>query len=358
MNGGKGVAQNRGTVLAVDVGGGTQDILLWDPAQLVENAYKLVMPSPTVLVSREIARHTEWGRDICLVGRTMGGGACGAAVRAHLEAGCRVYALREPALSLNDNIERVAAMGVRIVSEPPPEAARVVMGDLDVDRLGEAFGLFGLALPETIAVAVQDHGYSPNESNRLTRMRYWRQNLDSGGDLEQWVDGEPPEFMTRMIAVKKSSPGAIVLDTGIAAILGALLDPRGRSWNREGLTVVNIGNFHTVAALVCADRIFAVYEHHTGLLDSQRLSRDLDAFRERRLTHEEVFSANGHGCAYADDIPPLDFHHLLVTGPRRRLFSLPGQHAAAPFGDMMLTGCFGLVRAACRRHRRRVDEFM
>ncbi len=31
--------------------------------------------------------------------------------------------------------------------------------------------------------------------------------------------------------------------------------------------VVNLGNAHTFAALVQADRLWGIYEHHTGLLD-------------------------------------------------------------------------------------------
>ena len=43
---------------------------------------------------------------------------------------------------------------------------------------------------------------------------------------------------------------------------------------------------------------------------------------------------------------------LIVTGPRRELLAgseLPLEFAA-PHGDMMLTGCFGLLRALRERH--------
>ena len=43
---------------------------------------------------------------------------------------------------------------------------------------------------------------------------------------------------------------------------------------------------------------------------------------------------------------------LIVTGPRRDLLAgseLPAEFAA-PHGDMMLTGCFGLLRALQDRH--------
>ena len=43
-------------ILTVDVGTGTQDILLFDSAQHIENSVKLVMPSPTEIAARRIRR--------------------------------------------------------------------------------------------------------------------------------------------------------------------------------------------------------------------------------------------------------------------------------------------------------------
>ena len=40
-----------------------------------------------------------------------------------------------------------------------------------------------------------------------------------------------------------------------------------------------------------------------------------------------------------------EFESLSMTGPRREKFFCLQGHMAAPFGDMMLTGCFGLVDA-------------
>ena len=38
-------------ILAADVGTGTQDILLFESGRTIENNFKLVMPSPTVIVA-------------------------------------------------------------------------------------------------------------------------------------------------------------------------------------------------------------------------------------------------------------------------------------------------------------------
>ncbi len=336
----------RDGVLAVDVGGGTQDILCWFSGQLPENAFKMVLPSPTILVARQLEKLRQAGQDVVLVGVTMGGGPCTRAVQQLLESGRRVYAVKEAALTIHDDLDKVRSMGVEVVENPPDGIAQVTFQDLDLKRLNRAFGLFHISLPSTVAVAVQDHGFSPKESNRRFRFRYWKEFLEDGGDLKKLATSAPPPYMTRMQAVRKTAGDAVVLDTGIAAILGALMDSRGRRWNEEGLTVVNVGNFHTLAALVKRGKIYALYEHHSGLLNPEKFHRHIEAFRQGRLSHQEVFDDNGHGCAYGKH--PLEgrFDRLLVTGPRRRALFRDERCFAAPFGDMMLSGCFGLLQAA------------
>ena len=61
-------------ILTVDVGTGTQDALLFDSERELENCFKLVMPSPTVIVADRIRRATERGQAVLLTGVTMGGG--------------------------------------------------------------------------------------------------------------------------------------------------------------------------------------------------------------------------------------------------------------------------------------------
>ena len=43
-------------ILAIDVGTGTQDIMIYDTEKELENAMKLVLPSPHLLISQKI-RH-------------------------------------------------------------------------------------------------------------------------------------------------------------------------------------------------------------------------------------------------------------------------------------------------------------
>ena len=339
-------------ILAVDVGSGTQDILVWRPSIAMENCPKMVLPSATTTVAGQIDRATEKGHHIFLSGKTMGGGPCSAAARRHLNAGLGVFALKEPALTFHDDLNKVKAMGIQVVEEKPDiePLTEVRMGDIHPDAIYRALSLFHVPLPGIVAVSVQDHGYSPKESNRAFRFKQWAGLLQSGMGFEGLLYQTPPDHLTRMKAVKETVPGAWIMDTGASAILGALQDPWVAERKEEGITIVNIGNEHTVAALVKGVKIWGIYEHHTSLLDPFKLRDHLDRFQKEDLADQEIFDEMGHGCRILSGAREVSaFTHLSMTGPNRQKFAdLPG-HMAAPYGDMMLTGCFGLVEAVKRR---------
>jgi len=105
-------------ILAVDVGTGTQDILLYDSDLELENCLKLVMPAPTMLIARRVKAATRERRPILLTGVTMGGGPSQWAVEDHVRAGLPVYATATAARSFNDDLEVVEReMGIRVISE-------------------------------------------------------------------------------------------------------------------------------------------------------------------------------------------------------------------------------------------------
>jgi uncharacterized protein (DUF1786 family) len=67
------------------------------------------------------------------------------------------------------------------------------------------------------------------------------------------------------------------------------------------------------------------------------------------ISHEELFAEHGHGALVLDTAPgSLDF--VAVTGPRRVLLagSELNPYLAVPYGDMMMAGCWGLVRACAQ----------
>jgi uncharacterized protein (DUF1786 family) len=276
----------------------------------------------------------------------MGGGPITAAVRHHLARGLPVYASPQAALTLHDNLDIIQQWGVCFTDNTPPEAARLVLGDVDLEALKTILTNFEVPFPTRFTVAVQDHGFSPHASNREFRFQQWREVLARGGRLANLAFREPPECFTRMRTVAKALPGVLLMDTCTAGMRGALLDPEARKHRNTGLTVVNLGNAHTFAALIQGDRMLGIYEHHTGLLTPYKLAQHLSRFQAGELKHEEVFNDEGHGCVIHPDYPQeRPFSFTVITGPRRSLArGWPGVFAA-PLGDMMLTGCFGLADA-------------
>jgi uncharacterized protein (DUF1786 family) len=336
----------KGSLLAMDVGGGTQDIFIWEPGQAVENGVKLVMPAPTQVLARRIRHLTDQGQPIFLQGRVMGGGAVTQAVRAHMGHGLPVYATRAAAFTFSDRLEEVADWGVVLTDTPAPEAVPLSLGDVDVEALRQTLAAFEVPFPDHFAVAVQDHGFYPQGSNRRFRFQGWENFLAQGGRLADLAYRQPPSHFTRMAAVAEVLPGALLMDTCAAGVRGALLDPQAAEHRDRGLTVVNAGNAHTFGALVKGEQIYGIYEHHTGLLSPEKFCSHLERFQQGVLTNEEIFADQGHGCAYVPGwAAPEEFAFTVITGPRRRLAQDWPGIMAAPFGDMMLSGCFGLVAA-------------
>jgi uncharacterized protein (DUF1786 family) len=343
-------------ILAVDVGTGTQDVLLFDTDKEPENALKLVMPSPTALLARAIRRVTDLGEDLLLTGVTMGGGPCGWAAEDHLLAGYRVFATPNAARTFNDDLDEVAARGVTIVSED--EAAglagvqRLEMLDYDYGALSRAFGAFDVDLDEAdvLAVAVFDHGAAPpGVSDRLFRFEYLAERIQTGLGLAAFAFSRQdiPSSMTRLKAAASTAPTdrpLVAMDTAPAAVLGALEDPRVRAEAES--VVANVGNFHTLAFRLRNGAIAGLFEHHSGKLSQARLEELLGQLSASTISHKELFAEHGHGALVLDVAPsPLDF--VAVTGPRRGMLdgSKLRPYLAVPYGDMMMTGCWGLVRA-------------
>jgi uncharacterized protein (DUF1786 family) len=336
----------KGSLMAVDVGGGTQDIFIWEPGRAVENGVKLVLPAPTQVLARRVRRLTAQGQPIFLKGRVMGGGAVTQAVRSHLGQGLRVYATPQAAYTFSDRLDAVQGWGVILTESPPLEAVTLTLGDVEEEGWRRVLSAFEVPYPSHFAVAVQDHGFHPQGSNRRFRFQGWENFLEQGGRLADLTYRQPPSRFTRMAAVAEALPGALLMDTCAAGVRGALLDPQARDHLESGLTVVNVGNAHTFAALVRSDRVWGIYEHHTGLLNPEKLGSHLERFQQGRLTNTEILDDQGHGCAYGADFRAGgSFAFTVITGPRRRLAQGWPGILAAPFGDMMLTGCFGLVAA-------------
>jgi len=350
-----------GRILAIDVGAGTQDILLWDPKESMENNPKLILPSWTTVLARRVKAATQEGRPIFLTGNLMGGGPIVSAMKRHLRAGYPVYTTPRAALTIRDNLDQVRERGYTILPEgegPPddPDLLTLRTRDVDLDVLEDALAPFDVSVPDTVAVAVQDHGECLEGSNRRFRFELWQAFVESGGRMMDLVYAEPPTCYTRMLAVQRDAPGAILMDTGPAALWGILEDERAAAHQGEGFVLVNVGNQHTLGVLLRGERVLGLFEHHTVLMDWEKLQGLVEDLRAGTLENDDVYADHGHGAyVHPDYVPGDGFDVVAVTGPQRQIAE-PGKLRedvhymfAAPYGDMMLTGCFGLVSAASRK---------
>ena len=349
-------------ILAVDVGTGTQDIFLYDSRIDIENGFKLIVPSPTMIVRRRIQQATEMQRPVLLTGVTMGGGPGAWAAEDHVRAGYALFATPEAAQTLNDDLDAVRETGVQVISEDeakqlPDSVVHIRLADFDFESIRRAFAAFDVSLDDlaAIAVAAFDHGAAPPDiSDRQFRFDYLDERIRSQNRLTAFAyrAEDIPPIMTRLRAVGRSAAQLpaplVVMDTAPAAVLGARYDPLVAQ--REQVMIANVGNFHTLAFRLSAGGIDGVFEHHTGFLNLSKLEDLLTALANSSLRHEDVFDDMGHGAlVYAHRPLPLDRKdfNVVVTGPRRAMMkpSSLRPYFAVPFGDMMVSGCFGLLVA-------------
>jgi len=348
-------------ILAVDIGTGTQDILLFDSDRAPENCLKLVMPSPTMLVAGRIRRITAAGQGLVLSGVIMGGGPSSWATEDHHRAGLPIFATPSAARSFNDDLDAVRHdLGVQVVDEREarrlagrPDMGHVVMQDFSLGAITQAFLAFGVNLqPDAVMVAVFDHGNAPPDvSDRQFRLDYLADRLRVDGRLSTFAfaAGGVPAIMTRLQAVVDTAGPLdvplLLMDTAPAAVMGARLDPAVAS--HPDALVANVGNFHCLAFQYRRGRFARLFEHHTGLLSQAGLEDWLKRLADGSISHQQVFADHGHGALTLDATPvPMDF--VAVTGPRRAMLArseLP-VYFAVPYGDQMLAGCWGMVRAA------------
>jgi uncharacterized protein (DUF1786 family) len=349
-------------LLLIDIGRGTQDILLYRPGQPWENSIQLILPSPTSILADAVEEAARAGEDLVFTGETMGGGPLTKAVRRRIEGGGRIWATPRAAATFDDDPEEVRAMGVVIVGEEEARklgsrrgVRKIRTADVDPVALEESLARWGLSFRvEAAAVAVQDHGRPPRGvSDRRYRFERYRERLAASRDLKDhaWSAEDLPEYLTRMQGARRCLEGRgplLFMDTGFAALLGITADSQlGKGPSR---LLLNVGNGHTLAGLLQDDELVGFFEHHTLRLDQESLAAWLDRLVDGSIDHEGVYGDGGHGAWLSEggDFPGWDgIDVFAVAGPRRALASgLPRRPSfAAPHGQMMLAGSFGLYRA-------------
>ncbi|OPY19610.1 MAG: hypothetical protein A4E26_02297 [Methanobacterium sp. PtaU1.Bin097] len=333
-------------ILTLDVGAGTQDVMLYDSEQPVENSYKMVLPSPTRIFAEKIRKHHN---DLFLSGETMGGGSINKAIKNHLEKGYRVLMTENAARTVRDDLNRVKWLGIEIIpsGEMHPEISQIELKDVDLEAIREAFDIFGVELEfDYIAVAVQDHGYSEGMGDRNFRFSKIKEKLESPQPPEVFAySNTAPDYFTRMNGVLRTLKGynVVIMDSKFASICGATCDEYVK--DLDSFIALDVGNGHTLAASFKDGKIMGVFEHHTGMLTPDKITRFCRELAQGTLSHEQIHEDGGHGAWVAEPIG--DFQCLVATGPKRGILKETSfkVHNAAPAGDVMMAGPSGLVKA-------------
>jgi len=351
-------------IFAMDIGAGTIDVLLHVTGESLENSVKMVLPSPTRVYARRVSSSTERGRNLRIGGDIIGGGALTSALKKHLARGFRVSMTGKAAQSIRNDLDEVRQMGIVIQedSDLPDnfEGDRIILEEVSPLMYEEFLRGQKETLLDTdvVAIAVKDHGSAPKGmSSRRFRMSKLEEALmeDPSTVGLAFTDPNVPSYLTRMLsgvqASKRQLPDArvVAMDTSPAAIEGCLMDPSVKGL--DPVMAVNVGNGHTMAAIISEDRILALAEHHTGMLNPGKLGKMLTDLAEGDLTNKGVFEDRGHGALYVDEPPSLEsLEAIAVTGPNRSM--IEGSRLqyvyAAPGGDMMMTGPIGLVEVVKR----------
>ncbi|MBI2957461.1 MAG: DUF1786 domain-containing protein [Chloroflexi bacterium] len=345
-------------ILAIDIGTGTQDILVFDAASPITNCPKMVMPSPTATLAARILAATQRKDHILFTGFTMGGGPSTWAVKQHIKAGFKVFATPAAARTFDDDPAEVQRMGIVAVSEDEAKslqgAVTMELKDVDLASIGRALAIFGVSQRfDLVAVAVLDHGAAPpGVSDRAFRFEHMLRRLRDCNDLLAftYLCGEIPDYLTRMTSVEKSlvpEYRTLLMDTGFAAVTGADEDPLVSRHKHR--IIINLGNSHTIAFHLNGLAVLGMFEHHTRALDRKALETAVSGLADGSLTNTDVFESGGHGAVVLKVSSRR--HFVAAVGPQRGRLSGSSLYPyfAVPHGDMMIAGCFGLVRACALR---------
>jgi uncharacterized protein (DUF1786 family) len=344
--------------LMVDIGAGTMDVLYFDDDSGLH--YKAVARSPVLHLADRAARLP--GK-LLITGCEMGGGAISQVLRKIAED-TEVLMTASAAMTLHHHPDRVRGWGIRIIDDAEAERlgssgrfSRLEIGDLEMERLEQLVRGFGVPFEfDVVGVCAQDHGMPPEGVSHLD----YRHNL-----LKSRLDKDPfphaslyhadqvPATFNRLRSIAASAArlatgDVYVMDSGMAAILGASMDVNAGT--KERILVLDVATSHTVGAALVRGEIAGFFEYHTHDITVEKLDQLLIDLAEGRLEHRRVLKEGGHGAYIRKAIGFDAIEAIVATGPKRRLVEQSSLSFTfgAPWGDNMMTGTVGLLEAIRR----------
>ena len=344
--------------LILDIGAGTMDVLYYDVTSGL--CYKTVVKSPVIYLA-EKAKGLEG--DLLITGCEMGGGAISEVLKQRAKE-VKVVMSVSAAATIHHNVEKVRSWGIKVVEDK--EADKLCMakeynhftvGDLEMERLKDIVNGFGVSFEfDVVGICAQDHGVPPaNVSHLDYRHNTFKKSLDENPFphvLLYEADSVPSTF-NRLKSIAKSArmipaEEVYVMDSGMAAILGASMDVQARS--KERVLVLDVATSHTLGASLEGNEICGFFEYHTHDITLERLETLLVDLANGQLEHKQILEEGGHGAYVRKAFGFQNAEVIVATGPKRSLAEdskLPIV-LGAPFGDNMMTGTVGLLEAIRR----------
>jgi uncharacterized protein (DUF1786 family) len=345
--------------LLVDIGAGTMDVLYCDTASAQH--YKAVVKSPVQTVAAEAEGLPG---DLLVTGTEMGGGPVTEALKERARK-ARVVMTSSAAATLSHAPDRIREWGIRIIADTDvgefnknSRYSHLTVEDLDVKRLERIVKGFGVAFEfDAVGVCAQDHGVPPPGVSHLAYRHAINRTVLDRHPYPQallYSSSEVPATLNRLSAIagsakKLPTTEVFVMDSGMAAILGASVDSLAAT--KKNIMVLDVATSHTVGAALSGGELAGFFEYHTRDITLNRMESLLCELAEGKLTNEDILREGGHGAYVRRAIGFDTVEIILATGPKRRLIEtsrLP-MTLGAPWGDNMMTGTVGLLEAIRRR---------
>jgi uncharacterized protein (DUF1786 family) len=335
------------------------DILFYDAATGLH--YKAVVKSPVLSLAEKAQ---SLSGNLLITGTEMGGGAI-SKVLIERAREAEVIMSDSAAATVHHNPERVRSYGIKVVEDTEAETLRdnknythLTIGDIQLSRLERIIDGVGIAFAfDVVGICAQDHGIPPKGVSHLDyRHDIFKASLDRSPYPHALLyrNDEVPGTLNRLRAIVESaeklpSDEIYVMDSGMAAILGASMDAQVGSKVR--IMILDIATSHTVGAAIEKGQIAGFFEYHTQDITLEKIEKLLPDLADGKLVHRKILQEGGHGAYILKAFGFKSAEVILATGPKRRLIQnsrlpiVPG----APLGDNMMTGTVGVFEAIRRR---------
>ena len=345
--------------LILDIGAGTMDVLYCDTESGL--LYKAVAKSPVLYLAEKAA---SLPKDLLITGNEMGGGAISKVLRQRAQE-AEVIMSVSSAATVHHNLETVRSWGIRVIEDTEAEDLRhnkkystLTTGDLEVERLKHILEGLGVSFSfDVVGICAQDHGTPPEGVSHLDyRHNIFKASLDDNPFPHTLLyrNDEVPVTLNRLMCIAQDAKmlptdEIYVMDSGMAAILGASMDPQARP--KEMVLILDVATSHTIGAAMEGEEIAGFFEYHTHDITLERLESLLGELADGKLEHKQILQEGGHGAYIRKTFGFQAAEIIIATGPKRMLVEnsrLPIVFGS-PLGDNMMTGTAGVLEAIRRR---------